>query len=641
MERLSDSTELVKDIIQNVIFPAIAKFIEKKEEEKEEEGKHSSSLSVVVTEDIVLHGGEILLKKALGSMLGEFDPKSRQIILRLDNLSEGIKALRTTFYNSMNDVIWKLEWQSQTLADIRTIVSEPFQTQANALYRRAERSYSRGLPDKALEDLLLAAKLDYENVAVYKTLGNFFYYDRHDLPIALDYFQQAAESASDVHHDAKKAAECHLLAAHVCSDMEDRLEKAIVECEKALQLNPDLPYAHYDLAKYKAKAGDGKGAATALEYAIRADTYYYEQAEADPDLKDVLEVQNLLTHLGNDATQVVEELKSRCTYWLNNFVLPGDLVSNLQQMFNELEQATTYMELTAVAPHARANLDTIHKRHETSFSVAFTLKQRIDGLRLLAFLPDGKTLVSIGGNLLVAREVKFWDVQTGKLRWMLKLNHSPESIAFSPNGAIMATGYYNGELELLFTRTGKRIRGLKVRAAADIFSMAFSPDGKTLATGSGDPVLPIPSEVKLWDIQTGKQLKWNQKENRNEMLLVAFSPDGQTLVTVGRRGMISQVSEIKFWNLQTGKLKRRSKEFRGGIHSIAFSSDGRMLVSAGKNGELKLWNIMTGKLEWTSKLKKEGMPISIAFTLDSRMLAVGNSDGTVQAWQRGFPGKLS
>jgi hypothetical protein len=165
----------------------------------------------------------------------------------------------------------------------------------------------------------------------------------------------------------------------------------------------------------------------------------------------------------------------------------------------------------------------------------------------VAFSPDGKLLASAGGAELVKNdnppgELIVWDAATGKKLWAFQAPNTLTSVAFSPDGSILAVSGFDGTTRLLDAKTGKEIRELKGHEAV-VRCVAFSLDGKTLATGSLD------EDVKLWDVATGKQLATLRGHQRG-ILSLAFSPDGRFLATGS--GAPGKSGQVTIWELKVG-----------------------------------------------------------------------------------------
>ncbi len=162
-----------------------------------------------------------------------------------------------------------------------------------------------------------------------------------------------------------------------------------------------------------------------------------------------------------------------------------------------------------------------------------------------------------------------------------------------------------------------------------VWSVAFSPDGKALASCSG-------KTINLWDLADGKNIA-TLKEQPDLVAYSAFSPDGKTLASSGafKRGGV-----IKLWDITSGKDKTIFQDSDHLIGSVLFSPDGKTLVWAMEHATIKIWDVAAGKIKTTLKgdtLKGEGFLISIAISPDGKTLAAGggfpkSGGGVINLW---------
>ena len=157
------------------------------------------------------------------------------------------------------------------------------------------------------------------------------------------------------------------------------------------------------------------------------------------------------------------------------------------------------------------------------------------------------------------------------------------SLAWAPDGATIALGGYK-ETRLVDAHTKKTVATLAGSAEA-VRSVAFSRDGRLLAAAGGLPARK--GEVKIWNAST-RALVTTIAGHADCIYAAAFSPDGATIATA------SYDKLIKLWDVSTGKEIRTLRDHIDSIYALAFTPDGKRLVSGAADRSVKIWDVATG-----------------------------------------------
>ncbi len=194
----------------------------------------------------------------------------------------------------------------------------------------------------------------------------------------------------------------------------------------------------------------------------------------------------------------------------------------------------------------------------------------------------------------------------------------PWSLAFSPDGKILASGGHDNRIRLWDPDTGKETRILEGHKAS-VYCIAFSGDGKLLVSGSED------TELRLWDVETGAEQRRFQGHTA-PVYRIALSPNGKLLASGCGAGM------LRLWDTETGKMIRTLSSDTHVVHALAFSPDGKYLAFHKRWDEgIQLVDMAEGKLVRTFEGHKKSVE-ELIFAADGRTLFSCSMDNTIRSW---------
>lgn len=277
-----------------------------------------------------------------------------------------------------------------------------------------------------------------------------------------------------------------------------------------------------------------------------------------------------------------------------------------------------------------------------------TLTDYTNSTWCVSFSPDGKTLAMGNVDRLshtkntthIQDTVQVRDAQTGDLiSTFIGHTDSIRSISFSPDGKTIVSGssdrtarvwdVQTGDLISTFTTGTSTSTELKSR----INDVCFSPDGKTVVSASADHT------VRLFDSNTGQHLKTFMRGGAGEAVSVSFSPDGQTLaIGIGRQAYGNTYNTVQFYDVNTSRLVNTIAGHTGAVNEACFSPDGQTIVSGAsiwgdsEDNTLRVWNPHTGNLIRTIATHINSGLTSLTFSPNGDTIIKGNAHDPVQTW---------
>ncbi len=242
-----------------------------------------------------------------------------------------------------------------------------------------------------------------------------------------------------------------------------------------------------------------------------------------------------------------------------------------------------------------------------------------DSVNSVAFSPNGKILASgsADGTILL------WDTETHRPIGEPLTGHTDliMSIAFSPDGKTLASGSYDNTIILWDVETHQPIGQPLTKHSGTVYSVTFSPDGGILASASAD------KSIILWDMKTYKTIEQPLTGHTSRINSVIFSPDGKTIVSA------SADKTIIFWDVETHQsIGQMLSGHSGSIYSVVFSPNGKMLASGSDDTSIILWDVKTHQSIGRLLAENPSRVNSLAFSPDGETLASGRADNSVILW---------
>jgi WD40 repeat protein/serine/threonine protein kinase len=246
-------------------------------------------------------------------------------------------------------------------------------------------------------------------------------------------------------------------------------------------------------------------------------------------------------------------------------------------------------------------------------------RQMLEGPNiLLGFIGEGRSLIAA-----TSKAVSVWTPESGARVDIPIPTNPPISSAMlppfhvKPHEPLAAFARSDGTVELWHLETGVKVTAWPAHEDA-IGVVAFSPDGKWLATGT------LKGEIKIWEFATRREVTRIGPID-HKLLSLAFSPDGKTVAASG------ESSSVWLWEAATGREVVQLPGHGTRVSSVAFSPDGKTLATASLDNDARVWDLPSGKLRTTLRGHVQGV-IAVAFSPDGKTLATGGMDRKVKLW---------
>lgn len=330
-----------------------------------------------------------------------------------------------------------------------------------------------------------------------------------------------------------------------------------------------------------------------------------------PLLDRLMEIYRNKPAIENQLGQLLEHLQT--DYQTTAGYAGGNLLNLFRQLGTDLTGAN-FSELSIW----QAYLQDV-ALHHVDFSQTHVSKsvfaQTLGSILSVAFSPDGQLLASSDAD----GEICLWQVADGKQLFTCKeeQNHWVWSVCFSPDSQTLASSSEDKIIRLWDVNSGECLQELAGHTNW-VFAVAFSPDGQRLASASEDRT------VKLWDVLDGSCVA-TLSGHTEGVRSIAISPDSQWVASS------SNDQTVRLWRMDTGSCEQILEDHTGTVRSIVFSPDGRWLATCSDDQTIRLWDVKTGDCDRVFACSSRTW--SVAFSPDSHFLLTGSDDQRLRLWE--------
>ncbi|EMD36360.1 hypothetical protein CERSUDRAFT_155994 [Gelatoporia subvermispora B] len=337
-----------------------------------------------------------------------------------------------------------------------------------------------------------------------------------------------------------------------------------------------------------------------------------------------------------------------CLHWVHHFIRVTDASPMVASVYPILRKKIIFwFEVLSVKGHGRLAVGLLHR-----VLTAENIRDRLSP-EMAGFLRDAKDFVMLGHDAIELsaphiylsvlpslspsstiaktfwpkfRNVPTYDVtgihrSRGPLLQMSGHAGDVFSVAFSPDGTRVVSGSRDKSVRIWDARTGDLLMDPLEGHRNTVNSVAFSPDGAVVVSGSLDKT------IRLWNARTGEQIMDPLVSHSDGVLCVAFSPDGAQIISG------SKDHTLRLWDAKTGHpLLHAFEGHTGDVNTVMFSPDGRQVVSGSDDATIRLWDVTTGEEVMEPLSGHTDWVRSVAFSLDGTQIVSGSADATIRLW---------
>ncbi len=546
------------------------------------------------------------------------------------------KKVTDDVFTKADEALKKAKTDQDNAAKVATDAAAVAKAAADKL-AAAKDALSKDTENQGLKDAVAAAEKEVADADAKKKVAD-------DAKVAADKVFTDSEAARKVAETNKAAADKVATDAEAAMKTADAAkiaaDKVVTDADAARKVAETNKVAAdkvvVDAEAAKVKADEGKVAADKVF--TDADTIR-KTAETNKQTADKA-VQDT-TNAMNQADQKVKQVTPNFTKATDERAAAERALQTAQR---GVERAA---EAVKKATDAVPGFDAIVKQHEATATqrdqevqtATAALPQTEKPFKAMAFAPDGATFAVVGDDQLLHT----YSSETGQPVEVYGVGGAPLNVvAFAPDGSAIAASANNTGVIWDFATEWKLVRtigtpDMPVELVDRVTALDFSPDGKLLAVGGGEPSRS--GEVRIYNVENGQLVLAIKEPHSDTVNSLDFSPDGQQLASCAADRF------VKVWNVADGKFIRSFEGHTHHVLGVAWRADGRMLVSSGADMVVKVWDTRTGDQLRTiqNQFNKEVTSVGfagdgdvfVATAGDSRVRFMNAANGNVQ---RDFPG---